>query len=177
MYTLQFDGMLRFVDEKAGKAGLLGYGWLILNDEIEVARGFGLFAQTHTANSNIAEYLALIEGLEALADLKIRNELIEIRGDAKCVIDQMKGVASVSSLPTRKLHRRAERFAARFHSLTWTWIPRKENKIADKLSRRGLRQLHVMPRAYENAMDQLNTCSAGRGRLISLIDLRVYTPY
>ena len=176
MYILQFDGTLHFVHEKAGKAGLLGYGWFILNDQVEVARGFGLFAQTDTANSNIAEYLALIEGLEALADLKTGNEPIEIRGDAKCVIDQMKGVASVSSLPTRKLHRRAKRFAARFNSLTWTWIPRKENKLADKLSRRGLRQLHIMPLAYERAMDQLNTHTAGPSGLISLIDLRVYSP-
>ena len=75
-----------------------------------------------------------------------------------------------------KLHRRAKRFAARFNSLIWTWVPRKENKLSDKLSRRGLRQLHIMPRAYENAMDQLSTRSTGRSGLISLIDLRVYTP-
>ena len=176
MHILQFDGMHRFVHEEAGKAGLLGYGWFILNDKVEVARGFGLFAQTHTANSNIAEYLALIEGLEALTDLKIRNGSIEIRGDAKCVIDQMRGVASVSSLPTRKLHRRAKRFADRFNSLTWTWVPRKENKLADQLSRRGLRQLHGMPLAYEKAINQLNLASVARRGLISLIDLRVYTP-
>lgn len=175
MYILQFDGMLHFVRAEAGQAGLLGYGWLILNDTIEVARGFGLFAQARTANSNIAEYLALIEGLEALTDLKIRNEPIEIRGDAKCVIDQMKGIASVSSLPTRKLHRRAKRFVARFPALTWTWIPRRENKLADKLSRRGLRQLHIMPLAYENALEQLSARSAARSGLVSLIDLRVYT--
>ena len=175
MYTLQFDGMCRSINEE-GKAGLLGFGWFILNDELEVARGFGLFAHTHMANSNIAEYLALIEGLEAMTDLKILGESITIRGDAKCVIDQMNGVAAVSSLSTRKLHRRAKRLANRFDSLTWTWVPRRENKLADKLSRRGLRQLHTLPQAYKNAMDLLNIDSVARNGLISLVDLRVYTP-
>ena len=50
-----------------------------------------------TAGSNAAEYLALIEGLEALEDLRIGNEPVEVRGDAKCVIDQMLGHAAVSS--------------------------------------------------------------------------------
>jgi ribonuclease HI len=175
MYILQFDGMLRLINEKTGKTGLLGYGWLILNNDIEAARGFGLFAHSRMPNSNIAEYLALIEGLEALTDLRIRNQPVEIRGDAKCVIDQMKGIASVNSLSIQKLHRRASRLADRLDSLTWTWIPRNKNKLADKLSRRGLRQLHITPNAYENALSRLRTNAVGSG-LISLIDLRVYTP-
>jgi len=31
----------------------------------------------------------LIDGLDALTDLQITLEPVEIRGDAKCVIDQM----------------------------------------------------------------------------------------
>ena len=176
MYILQFDGMLQRVDEKAGRAGLLGYGWFILNNDSEIARGFGLFAHRHAPNSNIAEYLALIEGLEALADLKISNKPIEIRGDAKCVIDQMKGVASISSLPTQKLYRRAKHLTNHYDSLIWTWVPRKENKLADTLSRRGLRQLHTMPDAYEKALSQLSAWPVVDNGLISLIDLRVYNP-
>jgi ribonuclease HI len=88
----------------------------------------------------------------------------------------MKGIASINSAPIQKLHRRANRLANRFDGLTWTWVPRKENKLADKLSRRGLRQLHTMPDAYQDAMRQLNVTPAERGGLISLIDLRVYSP-
>jgi ribonuclease HI len=176
VYILQFDGMLHQPTGQNEKAGLLGYGWLVTNNESQVAHGFGLFAHSCMANSNIAEYLALIEGLDALADLRIWKEPIEIRGDAKCVIDQMKGMASISSPPTRKLSSRARRLANQFANLTWVWVPRKKNKPADKLSRRGLHQLHVIPHAYENALNQLTNHPMHGGGLIPVVDLRVYTP-
>jgi ribonuclease HI len=175
MLTLQFDGMLQLVPEKTGQTGLLGYGWLALDNQREVARGFGLSAHRYLINSNIAEYLALIEGLEALIDLRICTKPINICGDAKCVIDQMKGIASVSSLPTQRFHRRAKKLAACFDSLAWNWIPRKENKPADRLSRRGLRQLYTIPEAYERALNQLRTNPTQAGGLVPIIDLRVYT--
>ena len=175
MLTLQFDGMLHLVSEKEGHAGLLGYGWLVLDNQLEVALGFGLFAHRYLANSNIAEYLALIEGLEALTDLRNSQRAVEIRGDARSVIDQMKGVASVSSLPTQKFYCRAKQLATHFDSLTWTWVPRKENKLADRLSRRGLHQLHARPEAYEKALNQLRTYPTKGNGLIPVVDLRVYT--
>jgi ribonuclease HI len=176
MYTLQFDGMLHLIDEKMNKAGLLGYGWFILNNDVELARGFGLTGHRSMASSTVAEYLALIEGLDGLLDMRIMDKPIEIRGDARCVIDQMKGTASIRSLPIQKLYRRAQRLASHFDSLSWTWVPRKKNKFADHLSRRGLNQLFTEPDAYENMLSRLNTRPAKGNGLISLLDLRVYTP-
>ena len=104
-YSLQFDGMLHTLSEENPRnGGFLGYGWLLTRDDSEIAYGFGLFAQKGTVNSNLAEYLALIEALEALLDLRIRNEHMEIRGDARCVIDQMTRAASISSLTTQRLY-------------------------------------------------------------------------
>jgi ribonuclease HI len=176
MICLQFDGMLRTVSEHPREGGFLGYGWLITRDEAEIAYGFGLFAHKQTVNSNIAEYLALIEGLEASLDLRIKNEHIEIRGDAKCVIDQMTGAASISSLPTRRLYARARKLACQFNHLTWGWVPRNKNKPADKLSRRGLYQLYIKPNAYETALNQLNAYPGGCKSFIPVLDLRVYHP-
>ena len=176
MYILQFDGMLHQPTGQNKKAGLLGYGWLVTNNESQVAHGFGLFAHNCMANSNLAEYLALIEGLDALADLRIWKEPVEIRGDAKCVIDQMTGAASVSSVSTRRLYQRARKLADRFNHVTWGWIPRSKNKPADKLSRRGLHQLFVKPDAYATALNQLNAYPGGHSGFISLLDLRVYNP-
>jgi len=176
-YSLQFDGMLHTLsDENPQNGGFLGYGWLLTRDDTEIAYGFGLFAQKQTVNSNLAEYLALIEALEALLDLQIRNEHIEIRGDAKCVIDQMTGAASISSLSTQRLYRRARKLANQFRYLTWGWVPRNKNKPADKLSRRGLYQLFIKPNAYEMALSRLNTHPPDCSGFISLLDLRVYNP-
>jgi ribonuclease HI len=176
-YSLQFDGMLHTLsDENPRNGGFLGYGWLLIRDDTEIAYGFGLFAQKQTVSSNLAEYLALIEALEASLDLRIGNEHIEIRGDAKCVIDQMTGAASISSQPTQRLYKRARKLADRFNHLTWGWVPRAKNKPADKLSRRGLHQLYIKPNAYEMALDRLNSHSPDCNGFISVLDLRVYNP-
>lgn len=154
---------------------MIGYGWCVSKGKIEVARGFGLYAHMRIIQSNIAEYMALIEGLEALADLRLWKDPIEIRGDAKGVIDQMKGVVSISSNRTRKIHRRATLLSKNFDSLVWTWVPRKENKLADELSRRGLQHFYSLPDAYENAMKRLRSSPKTGRKMISLFNLSVFT--
>lgn len=176
MYILQFDGMLR---SSSGiwpiNVGLLGYGWLIQRNNIEIAHGFGVFVRNCMAGSNAAEYLALIEGLEALVDLRIRAAAAEIRGDAKCVIDQMIGSASVSSPLTLELYLRARKLAGHFTCLTWVWIPRRENRQADSLSRRSFRYLHYSPRV-DREINESQLLSQYGGRLVPLVDLRVHNP-
>lgn len=175
MHILQFDGMLR---SSSGiwpiNVGLLGYGWSIQRNNIEIAHGFGVFVRRCMAGSNVAEYLALIEGLEGLADLRIKDR-VEIRGDAKCVIDQMTGEASVSSPLTLELHQRARKLARRFPALTWTWVPRRENRHADSLSRRSFRYLRYAPHLQQEINDTPLIPLYG-GRLVPLVDLRVHTP-
>jgi len=176
MYILQFDGMLRSGNENwPTQIGLLGYGWLIKRNNMEVAHGHGIFVHNCMAGSNVAEYLALIEGLEALVDLRIRNAGVEIRGDAKCVIDQMIGAASVSSPLTLALYRRTRKLTRHFTSLTWTWVPRRENRQADSLSRRSFR--YISYASYlDQEINQLQLLSLYGGRLTPLVDLRVHNP-
>jgi ribonuclease HI len=176
MYILQFDGMFRAVEnERQNERGLLGYGWLIQRDGREIARGFGVFLKNCKAGSSAAEYLALIDGLEALEDLQIKQESVEIRGDAKCVIDQMTGVATVSSPLTKLLYRRARKLSRRFASLTWTWVPRRENRPADSLSRRSFFYLHYSSNLGLDGK-LLKRLHFYKGGLIPLVDLRIHSP-
>jgi len=171
MYILKFDGMLHTSGTEPTPISLLGYGWILEQNDSEIARGFGLFLQRSRTGSNIAEYLALIDGLEALADLRIGHESVQVRGDAKCVIDQMTGRAGVSSPLTSQLNRRARALAKRFPNLTWTWVPRRENSHADRLSRRGFHYLRYSP-ALHRKIKGLR--AAQRERLVPLVDLRVH---
>ena len=135
MYILLFDGMFRSLHSWTQRTGLMGYGWIIFKRESIIAHGFGMFIQRENATSCISEYLALIEGLEALADLHVGNAPVEVRGDAKFVINQMTGIASVNSVGIRHLYKRALKLAQGFNNLSWVSIPRKENRYADTLSR------------------------------------------
>lgn len=174
MYLLQFDGMLHTTGTEPMPTSLLGYGWIIQRNGSQVAHGFGLFLRNCKTGSNIAEYLALIDGLETLMDLRVKHEQVEIRGDAKCVIDQMAGYASVSSPFTIELNLRARKLAQHFSNLTWTWVPRAENRQADRLSRRSFHYLHYSPRLKRRV--NRSHLSSYDERLVPLIDLRVHTP-
>jgi ribonuclease HI len=125
------------------------YGWLITRRGKTIAQGHGSFVRGHDANSALAEYVALIEGLNALLDLGVQNEAVEIRGDAKSVIDQMRGASEVSASGVKPLYRRACRLVAHLPRVTWVWKPRRENRAADLLSRKAMRQLRMDKDIYQ----------------------------
>ena len=174
MYTLRFDGLFKPVNGKKSRstAGIMCYGWLIYKDNHLVARGHGAFAHNQLASSNTAEYLALIEGLEALSDMGIRGEPVEVIGDAQSVIDQMIGISTVNSVPTRTLYRRARRLVSVFRNLSLFWQPRAYNRDADRLTRHAMSQVHGRSSAY------LSTLQSGGQRPSRswqpLIDFRIF---
>ncbi len=182
MLTLRFDGMYRALPESSSQrahAGVMCYGWVIERNGHLVARGHGGYARREDATSNIAEYLGVIEGLSALADMGCQDEIIEVIGDARSVIDQMQGFAAVNSLSTRPLYKRAQRLAAPFKHLTWTWTPRRKNHEADQLTRRAMRQICASPTQFRAALRAVEDPSIPPNRykhLFSLLDLRIYQP-
>jgi ribonuclease HI len=182
MYSLYFDGLFRGIPgnfNPTEKAGFMCYGWLILDGETIVARGHGAFARGKNATSNVAEYLALIEGLEALKDLGMTGALVEVCGDAQCVIDQMRGVSGVHSPAMKPLHKQAARLAAQFSALVWNWRPRQFNRLADQLTRRAMRQMRLDRSHYLAAVEAIHPAHNSRARsnrLLPVIDLRVYLP-
>ncbi len=182
MYTMRFDGLYRSFDgssESSSKAGFLCYGWLIARDDQVIGQGHGVFARCQDASSNVAEYVALIEGLDALADLGLADDLIKIFGDAKSVIDQMNGMASVSSEAIWPLYMRARQLSTQFIKLKWIWTPRKNNKAADLLTRRAMRQIRSDQRSYQAAVRAARNGSGNIKRstkLLPLIDLRIFQP-
>jgi ribonuclease HI len=175
MYILRFDGMLQPSGSELLPISLPGYGWILERNGMEIARGFGLFLRKCKTGSNIAEYLALIDGLETLIDLQIRHESMEVRGDAKCVIDQMIGTAGVSSPLTKELHQRARTLAKPFTGLTWVWVPRSENRHADRLSRRSFYYL-CDSSDLRRKINGSRRSSAHAERLVPLVDLRIHAP-
>ncbi|MCE1253681.1 MAG: ribonuclease HI family protein [Anaerolineae bacterium] len=177
MYTLRFDGLFRSANgDDSTQAGFMCYGWLIFHNKIVIARGHGGFAHACFASSNGAEYLALIEGLEAMLDLGIQKERIRVVGDAKSVIQQMQGLAAVRSAGVVGLHQRAMRLSVRFSRLKWLWIPRSENKDADQLTRRALRCIRADREHYQAAMLAMTPGKRPPSRYMPLVDLRIYTP-
>jgi ribonuclease HI len=179
MYTLYFDGLFRRLPGKSTgdtKTGLMSCGWLIFRNHTQIARGQCAYASRQSATSNTAEYLALIEGLEALLDFGVRGEPVTVFGDSKCVIDQMKGLANISAGYMRRLHQRAARLARSFSEVDWVWTPRGNNKPADALTRHALRQVHLELPNYEEMLASLNHKSFKGETFLPLLNVCVYQP-
>ena len=178
MYTLHFDGLFQEIGAFTTpfKAGLLGYGWLALKDGTQIARGYGVVARAKDATSGAAEYLALIEGLDALSTMNVGQEQVRVAGDAKFVIDQMRGLASVTSPVMKPLYRRATRLAMKFSQIEWVWLPRRYNKSADALTRQAMTRIHYVEGDYQAAIKAIRSKSRHSNRLLPLVDLRIYRP-
>jgi probable phosphoglycerate mutase len=82
------------------------------------------------ATNNVAEYSGLIAGLEMVRALDPTAE-VEVRMDSKLVVEQMAGRWKIKHPAMIPLARRAA--ALRPPKVTWTWVPREQNKAADAL--------------------------------------------
>lgn len=179
MLTLEFDGLFRSAPDRyalGNNAGVMCYGWVIQRDGVVVARGHGGYARRQDGSSNVAEYLGLIEGLEALLDMGAEAEIVVISGDSKSVIEQMEGRANVSANSIKRLNHRARRLARHFPQAYWYWTPRRNNHTADALTRRALQQIRANPRQFQATLRALERRSHGKAatRLMPILNLCMY---
>ena len=112
-----------------GNPGRAAYGALIRDAEsLTVLAAEGL--PIGVATNNVAEYRGLVAGLEMARALDA-EAAVEVRMDSKLVIEQMAGRWKIKHPDMKPLALEASR--VRPAEVTWTWVPREENKAADAL--------------------------------------------
>ena len=89
-----------------------------------------------SATHNVAEYLALIEGLKLARDYGVRR--IRIYMDSELVVDQVNGVSAVREPDLIKMHTVASSLVALFENRRICWVPREWNAEADRLVKDAL---------------------------------------
>jgi len=87
------------------------------------------------ATNNVAEYSGLIAGLRLAAE-HAPDADVEVRMDSKLVVEQMSGRWRIKHADMRSLAAEAAGLAP--HGTTYTWIPREQNKHADRLVNEAL---------------------------------------
>lgn len=118
-----------------GNPGPAGYGAVVFDaatHQVLAERGEYLGVQTN----NVAEYRGLIAGLQAAAELGASS--VTVRMDSKLVIEQMAGRWQVKHPSMRPLAREASALSGRFEQISWLWIPRAQNKYADRLANEAM---------------------------------------
>jgi len=83
------------------------------------------------ATNNVAEYQAVISGLEAARAFPARR--LELRADSMLVIRQLEGKWRVKQAHLRPLHARASELIATYEDVDLAHVPRDDNADADLL--------------------------------------------
>ncbi len=106
---------------------------------LEAEDGTVLAAHSATigvATNNVAEYSALIAGLEKAVELCVGE--LEVISDSELMVKQMRGEYKVKNEALRELSLRAARLARGVGSVTYTAVRREHNTLADELVNEAL---------------------------------------
>ena len=126
--TLYTDGGAR------GNPGPAGIGVVLRSEHGdvigEIAQGIG------EATNNVAEYAALIAGLELALERGVTD--IEIYMDSELVVSQLLGRWKIKKDTLRPMAVTARALMGRFDSFTLSHVRREANADADRLANQGM---------------------------------------
>jgi ribonuclease HI len=88
------------------------------------------------ASNNVAEYRALIAGLEAAAPFQARR--VCVRADSQLVVSHLRGVYKVKKPHLKPLYERARELLGAYEDVELEYIPRAQNAEADALANAAL---------------------------------------
>lgn len=89
-----------------------------------------------TATNNVAEYTALVEGLELAAELGVKK--LAVFSDSELLVKQMNGEYRVKNPDLLELYQDAKRLTGRFETVTLTHVRREQNRRADEIGNEAL---------------------------------------
>jgi ribonuclease H / adenosylcobalamin/alpha-ribazole phosphatase len=117
-----------------GNPGPAAYGYVLEAEDGTVldARGEAI----GVATNNVAEYRALVAGLEKAAELGLRD--VEVVSDSELLVKQMRGEYKIKNEALRELADEAERLEDRLGRVTYTAVRREHNELADRLVNEAL---------------------------------------
>jgi ribonuclease HI len=117
-----------------GNPGPAAYGYVLQADDGTVLAAHG--ETIGVATNNVAEYRALLAGLEKAADLGVRE--LTVTSDSELLVRQMTGQYKVKNETLRELSSDAARLARRFESVEYRAVRREHNELADRLVNEAL---------------------------------------
>ncbi len=126
--TLFTDGGAR------GNPGPAAYGYVLEADDGTVLAAHG--ERIGVATNNVAEYRALIAGLEKALELGLDE--VGVVSDSELLVKQMTGEYRVKNEALRKLNNEAERVARRIGDVSYRAVRREHNELADRLVNEAL---------------------------------------
>ena len=124
-----------YIDGAArGNPGPAGIGVILEDADKQVVRNIDKFIGN--ATNNVAEYTALIVGMEAACKLGAKE--ISVNTDSELLAKQLGGEYKVKNPVLKGLHTKILKILDNFDQVVINNIPREENKGADKLANKAI---------------------------------------
>jgi ribonuclease HI len=117
-----------------GNPGPAAYGYVLEAEDGTVLDARG--ERIGIATNNVAEYRALIAGLERAVELGI--EELEVVSDSELLVKQMQGEYRVKNETLRELNEDANVLERKLGRVRYTAVRREHNELADRLVNEAL---------------------------------------
>lgn len=117
-----------------GNPGPAAYAYVLETDDGTVLAAHG--EAIGVATNNVAEYSALLAGLEKAVELAVHE--LEVVSDSQLMVKQMRGEYKVKNEALRELSLRAARLARGLGAVRYTAVRREHNELADRLVNEAL---------------------------------------
>ena len=117
-----------------GNPGPAAYGYVLEADDGTVLAAHG--EAIGEATNNVAEYRALVAGLEKAQELGVDE--LEVVSDSELLVKQMRGEYKVKNEALRELSLQASGLARQLGAVTYTAVRREHNELADQLVNEAL---------------------------------------
>ena len=141
-YRLYFDGLCDRASIRGARnpGGLSTYGWLLYDGDKVIAQDYGIVHKGGTeSTNNVAEYTALIRGLEYVSQ-EMSDVSLSVYGDSRLVINQVTAIYGVYAPLLKPLYSQAATLIDQIRHCHFQWIPREQNEAADQLSRKAYQE-------------------------------------
>ena len=117
-----------------GNPGPAAYGYVLEAEDGTVLDARG--ERIGIATNNVAEYRALVAGLEKAIELGVDE--LEVVSDSELLVKQMRGEYRVKNEALRDLNEEANALERRLGRVRYTAVRREHNELADSLVNEAL---------------------------------------
>jgi ribonuclease HI len=117
-----------------GNPGPAAYGYVLEAEDGTILEARG--EKIGNATNNVAEYRALIAGLEAALAHGVKE--LEVVSDSELLVKQMQGEYRVKNAALKTLSTQAAALGRGLDSVSYTAVRREHNELADRLVNEAL---------------------------------------
>ncbi len=151
LIEVYFDGLCQPINP----GGISCYAFVVKSGSRTVYSDYGVAGKPFSDDStnNVAEYTALVKALQWLLENNLGSTKVEVKSDSQLIVNQLRGVYKVKAKRIISLYKQALLLKSKFQDIQIKWVPREENREADRLTSKAYNKvLQEYPQYLDRAI-------------------------